>query len=434
MGMTLMASESDTQASARPKEGGALAVSFLQFFCILAAYYVIRPVRDQFSAAVGSANLLYFWSATLVVMLLLTPVFGALVARWRRERFIPVIYGFFVLCLLGFMPLFSDQTTFDPRLFGTVFYVWVSVFNLFVVSVFWSFMADLFDAGQAKRLFPVIALGGTAGAIAGPLATGLLVERIGIAPLLAVSALLLLAAIGCTSWLSMWSKRQGSVATARQSEAIGGSWLAGMRQVFAAPFLRKMALLMLLGDAVGTVAYALVADYVQQATPDRDARTALYAHLDLITNTLQVLLQLLVTRWLLQRRGTGATLALASAVNVVVLMVAALAGGPAILAVLVLTRGMAYGVLKPAQDALYTRVSREDRYKGKNFIETAVWRFGDVGVALLMRALVALGIGMSGLTLVSAGAAGLAGLFGWRAARMVEPSVIPEPRAGAEPP
>ncbi len=408
-------------------EGAALAVSFLQFFCILAAYYVIRPVRDQFSAAVGSGKLLIYWTATLVVMLLLTPVFGAMVARWRREQFIPAIYGFFVLCLLGFMPLFSGRTPLDPRVFGTVFYVWVSVFNLFVVSVFWSFMADLFDSGQAKRLFPVIALGGTVGAIAGPLATGLLVEQIGIEPLLAVSATLLAIAIGCTFWLSAWARKSGSTEAASQSEAIGGSWLAGAKQIIATPFLRKMAVLMLLGDAVGTVAYALVADYVQQATPDRDARTAVYAHLDLVTNTLQVLLQLLVTRWLLQRKGTGATLVFASAINGVVLVAAALVGGPAILAVLVLTRSMAYGVVKPAQDALYTYASREHRYKGKNFIETTVWRFGDVSVAVLMKAFTALGIGMAGLSLMSAGAAGLAGLFGWRAAKMVEPSAQPEP-------
>jgi AAA family ATP:ADP antiporter len=434
MGMAMTTPASGAQgflqagrAGVQPGEGAALAAAFLQFFCILAAYYVIRPVRDQFSAAVGSANLLYFWTATLVVMLLLTPVFGALVARWRREQFIPAIYGFFVFCLLGFMPLFAGQAAFDPRVFGAVFYVWVSVFNLFVVSVFWSFMADLFDSGQAKRLFPMIALGGTTGAIAGPLATGLLVERIGIAPLLAVSAALLAIAIGCTLWLSAWARKSASAAAASQDEAIGGDWLAGARQVLAGPFLRKMALLMLLGDAVGTVAYALVADYVQQATPDRDARTALYAHLDLATNTLQVVLQVFVTRWLLQRRGTGATLVVASAVNVVVLLVAALVGGPAILAVLVLTRGMAYGVVKPAQDALYTRVSREVRYKGKNFIETAVWRLGDVSVALLMKGSAALGIGMAGLALASAGAAGLAGLLGWRAARMVEPSAIPEP-------
>ena len=414
-------------AGVQAGEGAALAVSFLQFFCLLAAYYVIRPVRDQFSAAVGSGNLLIYWTATLVVMLLLTPVFGALVARWRREQFIPAIYGFFVLCLLGFMPLFSGRSALDPRLFGTVFYVWVSVFNLFVVSVFWSFMADLFDAGQAKRLFPMIALGGTAGAIAGPLATGLLVERIGIEPLLAVSVILLTIAIACTFWLSDWARKSGSAAAASQSEAIGGSWLAGAKQVIATPFLRKMALLMLLGDAVGTVAYALVADYVQQAAPDRDARTALYANLDLVTNVMQILLQLFATRWLLLRKGTGATLVFASAINVAVLVAAALVGGPAILAVLVLTRSMAYGVVKPAQDALYTHASREHRYKGKNFIETAVWRFGDVSVALLMKVFAAVGIGMAGLTLMSAGAAGLAGLFGWRAAKMVEPSAIPEP-------
>jgi len=153
----------------------------------------------------------------------------------------------------------------------------------------------------------------------------------------------------------------------------------------------------------------------------------LYANLDLVTNILQILLQLFATRWLLQRKGTGATLVLASAINVAALVAAALVGGPAILAVLVLTRSMAYGVVKPAQDALYTHASREHRYKGKNFIETAVWRFGDVSVALLMKVFAAVGIGMAGLTLMSAGAAGLAGLFGWRAAKMVEPSAIPEP-------
>ena len=423
MDMALMTRDQQTAtefSGVMPNEAAALVVAFGQFFCILAAYYVIRPVRDQFSAAVGSGNLLIFWTATLIVMLLLTPVFGALVARYRREHFIPAIYGFFVFCLLGFAALFSGSTPLDPKLFGTVFYVWVSVFNLFVVSVFWSFMADLFDSGQARRLFPVIALGGTAGAIAGPLATGLLVEHIGIAPLLVISAVLLLLAMACTWWLSAWAKAKNTSATVAANERIGGGWLAGLQQVMTSPFLRKMALLMLLGDAVGTVAYALVADYVQQATPDRDARTALFAHLDLITNSLQILLQLFATRWLLSRQGAGVTLVLASAVNVIVLVIAAVLGGPAILAVLVLTRGMAYGVVKPAQDVLYTHVSREDRYKGKNFIETTVWRFGDVSVALVMKAFVALGLGTAALALTCAGAAGLAGRFGWRAATSVE--------------
>jgi len=149
----------------RAGEWSAVLLSFTYFFCILTAYYVIRPVREQLSAAVGSTQLPWFFLATLVATLALTPVFGWLVSRWPRRIVVPAVYAFFIACLLAFVPFFMHQGAIEPRLLGIVFFVWVSVFNLFLVSVFWSFMADIWSDVQARRLFPVIGLGGTAGAI-----------------------------------------------------------------------------------------------------------------------------------------------------------------------------------------------------------------------------------------------------------------------------
>jgi ATP:ADP antiporter, AAA family len=159
---------------AQQHERPALLLAFVYFFCVLAAYYLLRPVRDQFAAAVGSTNLWQFWVGTFLVTLAFVPLFGALVARYPRETFIPVVYVFFIGCLLAFIPAFQMQDRIGARVLGTVFYIWLSVFSLSVVSVFWSFMADLFDSVQTRRLFPVIAVGGTLGAIVGPIVAGLL--------------------------------------------------------------------------------------------------------------------------------------------------------------------------------------------------------------------------------------------------------------------
>ena len=155
-------SEQQRQAGATGCSGGewrAVVLSFVYFFCVLAAYYVMRPVREQLSAAVGSTQLPWFFAATFVATLLLTPVFAALVSRWPRRIVVPVVYVFFIACLLAFVPLFTNQGLLSPRALGMVFFVWVSVFNLFVVSVFWSFMADIWSDEQARRLFPIIAVG-----------------------------------------------------------------------------------------------------------------------------------------------------------------------------------------------------------------------------------------------------------------------------------
>jgi AAA family ATP:ADP antiporter len=401
-----------------------LLPSALAFFFVMAGYYIIRPVRDQLGGAVGSQSLPLFYAVVFGVMLLLTPVFGWLVARFSRRRLLAWSYSFFIACLLAFVPAFIAQERIGARVLGVVFYVWVSVFNLFVVSLFWSFMADIFASQQARRVFPLIAMGGMAGAIAGPAAAKLLVRVIGVAPLLALSAAMLGAALLLLLRLSARNERASG---GQAAQPIGGSLWAGVRELWSRPFLRYMALLMLFGDGIGTLAYALMADYTNTHFSDRVARTEFYSYLDLTTNTLGALLQLTLTRWLLIRFGAGWGLVLPALVNVALLLAVALLGGgdvrlwgmtlPLLAVMMVTTRGFAYGMTKPAVDALYTRVPRETRYKGKNFVETAVWRFGDVLVTSGVSLLAWLGVGVGGLGLIGAGVAGASAWVARRAGR-----------------
>ena len=407
-----------------------MALSAVYFFCVLAAYYVIRPVRDQLSAAVGSTQLPRFYAATFLATLALTPLFAWLAARYPRRVVVPVVYGFFIACLLAFVPLFSMPGLLAPRALGTVFFVWLSVFSLFVVSVFWSFMADIWDTAQARRLFPLIALGGSAGAIAGPMLTRSLVGVIGVAPLLLLSAALLGIALVCAAALGRWARRHDSARpSAAHGAAVGGSMFDGLKQVFANPFMRSMALLMLLGDCIGTINYALVTDYSGATFADAVARTRFAANLDLATNLLQTVMQLTLTRWLLVRHGAAPVIAVWALVTVVMLLLVIVVPDPhaplfgmmpMVALSLVVSRGLAYGLLAPARESLFTHVQRSLRYLGKNAVDTAVWRFGDLTTALTMNGLRTLGAGTAGLAALGALAASASGVIGWRLAWRVE--------------
>ncbi|MCM2335954.1 MAG: hypothetical protein NDI66_04140 [Pseudomonas sp.] len=411
-------------------EGRAVALSFVYFFCVLTAYYVMRPVREQLSAAVGSTQLPWFYGATFVATLALAPVFGALVSRYPRRVVVPAVYGFFIACLLGFIPLFTQQGLLSPRALGTAFFVWVSVFNLFVVSVFWSFMSDIWSEPQSRRLFPIIAIAGTAGAVAGPTITSTLVDVIGIAPLLAVSAGLLCIAVACAVLLGRWARVHGARRhDAAHEAAVGGGMLDGLRQIFTTPFMRSMAVLLLLADGIGTVNYALVADYSGATFTDAVSRTRFAAHVDLATNMLTVTLQLLVTRWLLPRSGPGVLITVWALVSVAALSLvivspdphAPIVGAfPAVAIALIVSRGLAYGMAEPARHSLFTRVPRSQRYKGQNAVDTAVWRFGDLAVALTMNGLRSVGAGIGMLASLSAAAAMAAGWIGWRLSRRLD--------------
>jgi AAA family ATP:ADP antiporter len=421
----------NTPRPAAANEGLASILSTLAFFFVMIAYYIIRPVREQLSGAVGSKELPLFYGITFVVMLLLTPVFGAMVARFPRKRLLGWSYSFFIVCLIAFVPAFVLQDRIGARQLGSVFFVWVSVFNLFVVSLFWSLMADIFQSVQAKRVFPIIALGGMAGAVCGPGFGKLLVGVIGVPALLIVSAVSLLAALGLLITLST---RHDHCSPGAHDEAVGGSLWAGIKELWTRPFLRYMAILMVLGDGIGTLAYALMADYTNTHYPDRIARTNFYFNLDLATNLLGAALQLTLTRWLLVRKGAAWGLVVPSLVNLGLLLFVVVLGignisvlgltVPMLAVMMVGTRGFAYGMTKPASDALYTRVPRETRYKGKNFVETAIWRFGDLAVTSGVTVLAALGVAVTGMAGIGAGVSVLAAWVAARAGRA--PDLLPE--------
>jgi AAA family ATP:ADP antiporter len=406
-------------------ETGAVAVSFAYFFCVLTAYYMIRPVREQLSAAVGSTQLPVFYAATFVATLVLTPLFAALAVRVPRRVLVPAVYGVFIVCLLAFVPLFAEPGLLSAKTLGAVFYVWLSIFNLFVVSVFWSFMADVWSQAQARRVFALIAVGGTVGSIVGPVLAGTLVGRIGVAPLLAVSAALLGVALGCTAWLGRWARANAVTAAAAEGQAVHGTMFDGLRQVVIVPFVRNMALLMVLGDCIGTINYALVSDYSGSVFHDAIARTQFAAQVDLATNMLVVLVQVTITRWLLIRGGAGPVIAIWSLVTTGMLLwvvgtsdphAPVLAGLPAVAMALIVSRGLAYGMLGPARESLFTRVPREQRYLGKNAVDTAVWRAGDAATAWTMNLMRAAGASVPAFATLGAAAALTAGVLGWRLA------------------
>lgn len=409
------------RSAIQPHEWFAVVVAFAGSFLILTAYYVLRPVRDQLSAAVGSTALPIFYGATFVATLALAPLFGALVARYPRRHFVPFVYLFFIACMIAFIPLFRMQAALDARLLGSAFFVYASVFNLFVVSVFWSFMADLFDAEQARRLFPIIGLGAAVGAIAGPMLTKAFVFLIGVAGLLVISALLLGAAVLCLLALSRWSCRHPVKGDDRREQRIiGGSFLAGAAETLKSPLMRRLALLMLLGDAVGTVVYALIVDYNGSVNLTPETRANFNANLDLCTNLLQAVLQLTLTRSLMTKFGPAPALSLDGAVKAAMFGALAVFGTAFVPVLAAITRASAYGVFKPAFDSLYTQVDAETRYKTKNFIDTAVWRFGDLAITTSFNALRALGTTLPGFSALAMLAAGGSGWLGWRAARSIE--------------
>jgi len=397
-------------------EWPALILAFVYFFLVLAAYYVLRPVREQLAAASGSQVLFQFYLTTFIVTLVLTPVYGWLIARFPRKRFVPIVYLFFIANLIAFIPAFEVQGQLNPRVLGQVFFVWMSVFNLFVVAVFWSFIADIFNVEQSHRLFGIIAFGGALGAIAGPLLTKWLVHLIGIGPLLGVAAGMLLGAVACIFALVAWSRRNPVAQDTQRNEAvIGGGFWAGAKLVFGSAFLRRVAILMLLGDCVGTVLYNLQTDIGHQYYPDGASRTDFYASIDLSVNVLMAVLQIVVTRVVLTRFGPVSALMGTEVVKAITLITLAFLGQPAaVAAAMIVTRGGAYGVSKPATDSLYTRVDRETRYKAKGFVDTAVWRFGDVAVVGIISILRDFGFTTSGFATLSACAAICAAWIAWR--------------------
>jgi AAA family ATP:ADP antiporter len=381
-------------AGVRPGEGVALLWSFVYFFALLCGYYTIRPVRD----AMGAVHALeWLFTATFVVMLLLQPLYAALVGRFPRRVFLPVVYGFFILCLLGFYVLLAADTGASWR--SGAFFVWVAVFNLFAVSVFWSFMSDIFGEDQARRLYGTIAAGGTLGALAGPLLTQALVQLIGAPAMLLVAAGLVGLCLIAIFRLIPWARARERGSAPAERAGVGGGILEGATRILRSRFLFALALLMFFGVAVGTLLYNEMATYTRQALPDPAERTAWYARIDLAINLLTVSIQLLLTRRLLSRYGPSPLLILPpSLVAIAFLPMILLPGLPLLLAFAqIIARSGNFSLLQPARESLFTRVDRIERYKVKNFIDTVIYRGGDVSFAWLHKGLTVAGLGGAGI-------------------------------------
>ncbi len=374
----------------RPMQPGELLRVLLcggAFFLILCSYYILRPVRDDMAVQYGADKLHWLFTGTLLLTLAAVPAFGWVARHLRRAVILPVVYGFFILNLLAFYLAFSANA-FSSATAG-IFFVWLSVFNLFAISLFWSTVSDSFTKSQSHRLYGYIAAGGTAGALAGPAITALLASHVQTSFLIALSALLLALAAAC-----MIVMRRRWHGRARGEKAvIGGALLAGIPLTLKLPALRGIALLIICYTAVSTVLYIQLVELVGASYADSGARKAFFAKIDLTVNCLALATQMLGTRAIVERFGLRIALPL-----VPVLLFACLAGlslwatALSFAAVQVLHRAAEYAVSRPGREMLYTTVDAESRYKAKSFIDTAVYRANDAAVAWLIAAVRGLGL------------------------------------------
>lgn len=382
----------------QPREITALLWSFAYFFCLLCGYYILRPVRDEMGIQGGVQNLPWLFTATFLAMLAAMPLFGWLAARFPRRVMLPAVYWFFILNLLLFFAAFQIAAL-KPYV-ARVFFVWVSVFNLFVVSVFWSFMVDLFSDEQGKRLFGFIAAGGTSGAIAGPLLTAGLAPALGPINLLCVAAGFLAAAVLCIQRLAAWANStQNNAAGPPAGGAIGGGIWAGIRDVLRSPYLLGICFYLFCYTTLSTLLYLEMARLVSGEFSSPQERTRLFATLDLTVNALTLAIQLFVTARCFKRFGVTVTLALLPAAAVIGFAVLGLVPTLAVLIVFgVIRRAGEFALGKPAREILFTVVPREAKYKAKNVIDTVVYRGGDAVSGWLVAALRGLGLGLSALS------------------------------------
>jgi len=385
-----------------PVEFAALAWALLYFFSLLCGYYVLRPVRDAMGIAGGVQHLPWLFTGTFLAMLAAVPLFGWVASRYPRRRFVPIVYGFFIANVLLFWLMFRAGV--HAAWVARAFFIWTSVFNLFVVSVFWSFMNDIFTTAQAKRLFGAIAAGGTAGALAGPAIATALAVPLGAENLLLISAGFLGVAIVCIGRLISWHTRVAAAANDRtafeshDAPAMGGGVLEGVVRVVRSPYMLGICLFMLLFTTLSTFLYFAQAEIVRDAFTSSAERTRVFGAMDLAVNGITVATQLLLTARVVDRFGVARTLAAVPLVLSAGFVALALAPTLGVLVVVqVLRRAGDYAITRPAREMLYGVLGREDKYKAKNFIDTAVYRGGDAVSAWAFAGLRALGLGLGAI-------------------------------------
>src|SRR5690349_1280205 len=357
-------------------ERRAFALSFAYFLLLLCSYYLLRPVRDALVSGLGSDEIKYLSSAVFIAMLCVTPLFGALMARIPRRTLLPIVYAFFVMNLLLFAVLFQqDANGVWP---ARIFYVWVTVFNFFVVSVFWSFMADIWREEQGRRLFGAIAAGGSCGGLIGPTLARQFASDIGTAGLTVCAAVLLSGAILCLVLLRRDAQPNTTLKTSEPAALHGSSW-QGLLLILRSPFLLGIAGLVLIGSIAAMFAYTETARLAKELINTPQARTAFFAQIDLWTNLVALLLQAVIVGPLTLRLGVAAPLVGLGVVVCIAFGAVALMPTLWVLGASNIARRAAeYGLGKPGRDMLYTVTTPQEKYLAKNVIDTLVARSGDL--------------------------------------------------------
>jgi AAA family ATP:ADP antiporter len=399
----------------RPEEVRALLAAFAYFFSLLFGYYLLRPLREEMGIRADVAKLHWLFWATAAAMLAAVPLYSAVLARAPRRRAVPWVYRFFLLHLLVFWALVRGGAA--PVWVARSFYVWLSVYNLFVVSVFWSLLADLFTSAQAKRLFGFVAAGGTAGALLGSALVATLAGRLGVANLLLLSAAFLEASARCATALARRGRERA--APAGEDAALGGSAFAGFAAVARSPYLLAISVQMFLFSLGSTFLYFNLLRTVAASLGDSAARTALFAKVDLAVNVAALATQSLATGRIVAALGLGGALALVPALSAAGFAIAAAVPGVRTLAAFqVIRRAAHFAVERPAREVLFTVVRPDDKYKAKSFVDTFVYRGSDALSASLHAKLAAAGLALPALSAAAVPFAALAvGLAVWLARR-----------------
>lgn len=360
----------------RPGEAPGLLAAFAYHFLLFTGYYILRPIRDSMGVTGGVENLDEQFGWVLLSMLAIVPLFGWISGRFRRAVFLPWTYLFFVVQLVAFWVVFNARE--DDAATARVFFVWVSVINLPLISVFWSFMADLFDREQGKRLFAFITAGASVGAMSGSAITAFLAKAAGEVNLLLVSAAMIAATIFLMRYLLRWSAGREARGERAEARPIGGNPFAGLWKVLSTPYLGGIAVFIFLMAGVNTVLYLQQAGLLEVNFPDRDARTAFLGRIELVMSVTTLLLQFFAVGRLTQRAGVAAMIV------VVPLFVAAgfllISASPTLMtlvAVFIARRVGQYAIVRPCREMLYTTVDRESKYKAKNVNDTLVYRTSD---------------------------------------------------------
>ena len=390
---------------ARPGEEAAVGFAFLYFFMLMCSYYLLRPLREALTSEAGLENLPWLYTAVFFAMLAITPLFGWLVARVRKQLLLPVTYSFFASNLLVFYILFKVMP--DSSGLAAAYFIWLSVFNFFVVSVFWSFMVDVFRDEEAKRLFGPIAAGGGTGAIAGPFLMKWLLPWIGIDAVIFLAMLLLLGTLPCIRGLARWAERRHGRFVLPKTDPgarIGGSVMAGLVLVIRSRYLMGIVAIIALGSIAAAFMYNELLQLVEVEYPVFADRAAFFANLEIAVSVLTWLFQGFAVAWLIKRfelQGALAAIPLVALLSFVALIVAP------VLAVLaagqVARRAGEYGIAKPSREVLFTIVDAETKYKAKNFIDTVLQRGSDVVGVWMYLVMSTAGMGLAGFAAVGAG-------------------------------